>query len=107
MHSLRFVLPNDLLHSLQFHQQTITNNQIRSKYPNNNSTKANWDRNLGLYGQTSLSQRKSHSLPINRFKKPIPQLVINIIKNTNHPLSQFNMLTCHSSLIRVIRAHPC
>jgi len=52
----RFMSPNDLLHSLQFHQQTITNNQIRPKYPNNNPTKTNRNRHLNIHAQTSLRQ---------------------------------------------------
>ncbi len=107
MHSLRFVLPNDLFRSLQFNQQTIIDNQIRPKYPDNNSAKTDRHKHLGIHAQTRLRQCKSHSLPINGLKKPISQLVINIIKNTNHPLSQLNMLTYHLSLIRVICVHPC
>jgi hypothetical protein len=72
MHRLGLMLPDNLIDSLQFNQQTIIDDQIRAKYPDSNPTKANRDRHLSPHRQASLRQSNPHSLPINRLKKPKP-----------------------------------
>jgi|SRR5271157_5811985 len=110
---LRFVHSIDRARALQFDNDSILDNEIGPKNPDNLIAELNFDRLLPFGSQSLGRQFTRQSFSINRLKKSVPQFVIDIIEGTDDRIRNVAMfkrfvfnrnIDWHNLL--VIRVHP-
>jgi hypothetical protein len=78
----------------QFDQDTLIDKHVCGKVSNLLSAKPDWNFDLSKHWQPGRCESHFKGRLINRFNKPMSQLVVNLVENPNYLFRQLPMFKC-------------